>query len=145
MFPSMSKKRILVVAALLAAGIAAPYVVPAELNHEFKLQWLFYAGAALAGLLRDFGKATQVASAVALPPDAVVLREGPANLKNGWVMIGGVLKLTPDQLVFSAHGFAQKARVFAWPLRDFTDASLARTLGLVPNSILVRFGATEIK
>jgi len=141
----MAKKRIAAVAVLVALGIAAPYVVPPELNHDFKVQWLFYAAAALVGLLKDFGRAAQVASAVALPPDAVVLREGPANFKNGWLMIGGILKLTPDQLVFSAHGFAQKARVFSWPLRDFTGVSAARTLGLVPNAIQVRFGAAEVK
>src|SRR4051812_12233403 len=106
---SMARKRLFAVVGLLALGTFLPLVLPPELHGDLALRLLFYLAAALVGLLKDFGRAVHAASAEALPPDAVVLREGPANFKNGWVMVGGVLKLTPDKLVFSAHGFAQKA------------------------------------
>ena len=141
----MSKKRMVAIVALFAAGLAAPMLLPRELEGEFKLRWLFWAAAVLAGVLRDFGRAAQVASEVALPPDAVVVREGPANFKRGWVMVGGVLKMTPELLVFSSHGFAQKARVQAWPLADVVAVEPARTLWIVPNSIVVRMRAGELK
>ena len=145
MFADMSKKRILGIVGLLAAGVVAPFIVPPALEHQFKVRFVLWGVALLVALLRDFSAATQAASAVALPPDTVVILEGPANFKNGWVMIGGVLKLTRDQLVFSAHGFAQKARVYAWELRNLEELQPASTLGLVPNAIEARFGSVRSK
>jgi hypothetical protein len=145
MFARMSKKRIVAIAALLAAGVVGPFIVPPALEHAFRLRFVLWGAALLAALLRDFGAAVQAASAVALPPDTVVILEGPANFKNGWVMIGGVLKLTRDQLLFSAHGFAQNARVYAWELQSLDELTPANTLGLVPNAIEARFGAVRSK
>ena len=126
-------------------AIVSPLVVPPEFGHQFKLAIVVLCGIVVTAMMREHGRAAQVASAVALPADAVVLREGPANFKDGWVMVGGILKLTPEKLVFSAHGFAQSARVRAWDLHEFAGTTPARALGLVPNAILVRFGPTEIK
>src|SRR5262245_61420990 len=87
----------------------------------------------LAKRLRSSAEAT--AAGAGLP--GAFLREGPANFKDGWVMVGGVLKLTAETLVFAAHGFAQKAKVHTWDLRRFEGVVPSRTLGLIPNAITV--------
>jgi hypothetical protein len=142
---SMAKKLVAAVVVLLALGVCSPFLVPAAFAVQLELVIVVLCGVAVVAMLRALAQVTRTASAVAVPADAVVLREGPANYKDGWLMVGGVLKLTPDHLVFSAHGFAQKARVHTWELRGVQGASPARTLGLVPNAMLVRFATTEIK
>jgi hypothetical protein len=113
-------------------------------------QTSFYVIAALLGfvlatVLKAFRRASATASQVAVPEEATVLRQGPANFKRGWVMVGGALKLTPEHLVFSSHGFAQKAQVHAWELRGLKGLDTANTLGIVPNAIVVRFEQGQVK
>ncbi len=141
----MSRKLVLALVLLLVGGVVGPLVVPPEHASTARMAIVALAAAAVVAMLKSFGAAAQKASEVAVPEGATVLRDGPANLKDGWVMIGGVLKLTPDQLVFSSHGFAQKASTRAWELKSFESIAPARAMGIVPNALLVRIGGTEIK
>jgi hypothetical protein len=98
-------------------------------------------GQVLMRSLRRSAEATAAGAGVA----GAVTREGPANFKDGWVMVGGVLKLTPDALVFAAHGFAQRAQARTWDLRRFERVVPSRTLGLIPNAITVTIGGADVK
>jgi hypothetical protein len=141
----MSKRPVLLAAALVVLAIASFLVVPRAYQREHLIALVVVSGLVLRQMATAFQRATEVAAEVEVPAAAAVLREGPANFKRGWAMVGGVLKLTPATLMFSAHGFVQKATVHCWDLRHFEGVEPARTLGLVPNAIVVRIGGAQVK
>jgi hypothetical protein len=141
----MSKRPILLVVALVVLAIASFFVVPPGHERAHVTALVVVLGLALGRMITTLQRATEAAAEVEVPAGAVVVREGPANFKSGWAMVGGVLKLTPEALIFSAHGFVQKARVHQWDLRRFEGVEPSRSLGLIPNAIVVRFGGADVK
>ncbi len=67
-----------------------------------------------------------------------ILFEGPANHFKGAEGVGGYLWLTTGQLFFRSHRFNIQNHECRMPLSEIADAEATKTLGLVPNGLLVR-------
>jgi hypothetical protein len=67
-----------------------------------------------------------------------VLFEGPANHFKGAEGVGGYLWLTSGQLFFRSHRFNIQNHECRMPLSEIADVEATKTLGLVPNGLLVR-------
>ncbi len=72
-----------------------------------------------------------------------LLYQGPANHWLGVESRGGWLILTPTRLLFRSHGKNIENAPFALSLADVTAVEAIRTLGLIPNGLLVRRRAGE--
>ena len=67
-----------------------------------------------------------------------LLHQGPANHWLGAEARGGWLILTPTRLLFRSHGKNLQNAPFALALSDVTAVEATRTLGMIPNGLLVR-------
>lgn len=67
-----------------------------------------------------------------------LLHQGPANHWLGVESRGGWLILTPTRLLFRSHGKNIQNAAFALSLADVTAVEATRTLGLIPNGLVVR-------
>lgn len=70
--------------------------------------------------------------------DEVVIFEGPANHFKGAEAVGGYLWLTSGQLLFRSHRFNIQNHECRMALSEITDVEATKTLGIVPNGLLVR-------
>ena len=98
------------------------------------------AGALFATLMRWFA-ARQTKRFSVDPPDfdgAPILFEGPANHFKGAEGVGGYLWLTSGQLFFQSHRFNIQNHECRMPLSEIADVEATKTLGLIPNGLLVR-------
>lgn len=79
------------------------------------------------------------------PPahDGPIRRTGRANHFVGWESVGGTLHLTGDSLFFESHGMNVRDHELRIALGDITAVSPARTLGLIPNGVIVEHGDTR--
>jgi hypothetical protein len=68
---------------------------------------------------------------------AGVPRQGPANHRRGAEARGGWLVLTERALVFRSHGFNVQNAPLRVPLAEVRGVRGKRTLGLIPNLLLV--------
>jgi hypothetical protein len=98
------------------------------------------AGALFATLMR-WSAARQTKRFSVDRPDfdgAAILFEGPANHFKGALGVGGYLWLTSGQLFFKSHRFNIQIHECRMPLSEIADVEATKTLGLVPNGLLVR-------
>ncbi|MDR1797333.1 MAG: hypothetical protein LBR44_07850 [Clostridiales Family XIII bacterium] len=74
-----------------------------------------------------------------------VVYEGAANHFVGAESVGGKLYLMQDRLVFASHKLNVQTHSLEIPLRDIADISFSKTLGFVPNGMVVTLasGARE--
>jgi hypothetical protein len=70
--------------------------------------------------------------------DEVVIRSGPANMMRHGLGEGGMLFLTGQRLRFSSHRAGVEVGDHSFPLATVASIQLCRTLGLVPNGLLVQ-------
>jgi hypothetical protein len=106
----------------------------------------FFSGFAFGWALKRFLGIT--GSAPAAPPldaraagfdgDETVLEHGPANHFKGLEGVGGKLFLTERRLRFRSHGFNVQNHDESYPLEDIVAVEPARTLGIIPNGLLVQ-------
>lgn len=76
--------------------------------------------------------------------EETVLRQGLGSFREGRIVAqGGAIVLTPARLTFSAHGFAQRSFVRSWPLDELQEVEPSLTLGMIPNSLRLRFKDAE--
>lgn len=101
------------------------------------------AGPAFGYLMFRFARsvdATMVASK-GTPPSLEAgekpLRQGVANHWKGIESVGGKLYLTSETLRFCSHGFNVQTHDESYPLADIVKVETARTLGIIPNGLLV--------
>lgn len=78
-------------------------------------------------------------------PGEPVLHAGPANHFKGLEGVGGKLFLTDRRLRFRSHAFNVQTHDESYPLASIRSVEPSRTLGIVPNGLLVRLadGRTE--
>lgn len=98
------------------------------------------AGALFATLMRWF-VARQTKRFSFDRPDldgAAILFEGPANHFKGAEGVGGYLWLTSGQLFFRSHRFNIQNHECRMPLSEITEVEATKTLGMIPNGLLVR-------
>jgi hypothetical protein len=90
-------------------------------------------------------KAVAQGSLAELDPGEIVRHEGPANHFTPGDSAGGRLYLTDHRLYFKSHGFNLKDHTLSLPLDDIAGARAGRTMGVIPNGLLVerRDGRTE--
>ena len=69
---------------------------------------------------------------------APILFEGPANHFKGAEGVGGYLWLTAEQLFFRSHRFNIQNHDCRMPLNEITEVEATKTLGVIPNGLLVR-------
>ena len=74
---------------------------------------------------------------LALEPGERLVHEGAANHFLGAEGRGGRLYLTSNRLVFNPHRFNIRSAGVTIPRADIVRAELTKTLGLVPNGLLV--------
>ena len=81
----------------------------------------------------------------AFEPNETVLFSGPANHFKGLEGVGGKLHLTSQRLRFRSHAINVQTHDESYPLEDIAAVEAVRTLGLIPNGLLVhrRDGARE--
>ena len=60
-----------------------------------------------------------------------------ANLFRGVEAVGGSLTITDRRIIFKPHPFNIQRKVVEIPLSEITDVRERKTLGIVPNGILV--------
>jgi hypothetical protein len=69
--------------------------------------------------------------------DETVVHYGPANHFKGIESVGGKLFLTNKRLRFRSHKFNAQTHDESYPIEAISAAEPARTLGIVPNGVLV--------
>ena len=69
---------------------------------------------------------------------AAILFEGPANHFKGAEGVGGYLWLTSGILLFRSHRFNIQNHECRMPLSEITGVESTKTLGIIPNGLLVR-------
>ncbi len=132
-------KTLLLSGALFGGGMSLVYL-PLLLLGDARLFWTLTLGSGLA-----FGicMALITLGLQRRPPPLQinagehVLHDGPANFMHGKLALGGWLYLTNQRLIFRAHGSMQPAGVWIWLRADLVAARTARTLGMVPNGLLI--------
>lgn len=69
--------------------------------------------------------------------DEAVVHYGPANHFKGIESVGGKLFLTNKRLRFRSHKFNVQSHDESYPIETIATAEPTRTLGIVPNGVLV--------
>ena len=97
------------------------------------------AGVMFGAALARFSHSEAVAqgSAAELEPGELIRHEGPANHFTRGDSTGGRLYLTDRRLYFKSHGFNLKDHELTVPLADVAAARATRTLGIIPNGLLI--------
>ncbi|MGD0641824.1 MAG: GRAM domain-containing protein [Roseiarcus sp.] len=72
-----------------------------------------------------------------LPPGEAVEHSGPANHFHNFESLGGRLYLTNRNLIFKPHKFDLQDASISNPRCEIATVSKCRTLGLMPNGLLV--------
>ena len=100
----------------------------------------FIAGAIFSSLMRWFAAHQTKRFSVDRPglDGEAILFEGPANHVKGAEGVGGYLWLTTGQLFFRSHRFNIQNHECRMPLSDIADVDAIKTLGFIPNGLLVR-------
>jgi hypothetical protein len=105
----------------------------------------FFSGSAFGFVIRRFLNVSMTTSRLELDgreagfdPDETVLHFGPANHFKGIEGVGGKLFLTSKRLRFRSHKLNVQTHDESYPLEAILSVEPARTLGIVPNGVLVR-------
>jgi hypothetical protein len=75
--------------------------------------------------------------AAGFPADEPVLHHSLANHFKGFEAVGGKLHLTRQRLRFRSHALNVQTHDESYPLESIARVEPARTLGIIPNAILV--------
>jgi hypothetical protein len=70
-------------------------------------------------------------------PDETIVHHGPANHYKGFEAVGGRLFLTSKRLRFRSHKLNVQSHDESYPVDIIISVEPARTLGVVPNGVLV--------
>ena len=105
----------------------------------------FFCGVAFGVAIKRFLKVSMASPRLALDAvaagfgvDETVVHHGPANHFKGIEAVGGKLFLTNRRLVFRSHRFNVQTHEESYPLDGIVSAEPSRTLGLVPNGLLLQ-------
>lgn len=100
--------------------------------------------ALLIGLIMSWVPEITAANIPLAPGETIVLK-GPANHFKGLEARGGTLTLTDRRLVFTPHALNIQRSGLSVARSEIESAVPARTLGVVPNGLLIRLasGAAE--
>jgi hypothetical protein len=71
--------------------------------------------------------------------------EGPANLYRGIEGVGGKLVLSEDRLIFTPHNLNIQKEQEIICLNEIVSIDKAKSLGIFPNSILIKTSASKFK
>ena len=74
---------------------------------------------------------------LSVPDGERLLKDGPANRFVGVEGVGGWLYLTNAAIRFRPHSFNIQKQEFALPLEAIASAVTSRTLGLIPNGLVL--------
>ena len=72
-----------------------------------------------------------------------IVLEGLANHFQGIEAVGGRLVLTNERVVFKSHSFNIQTHEWSVALPDILETESARTLGVVPNGLLIKVKSGE--
>jgi hypothetical protein len=97
----------------------------------------FFSGFAFGFVLHLFLKKTSTQLAAEMMDGEEVLLAGPANHFKGIEAVGGRLTATASRLRFRSHGFNVQTHDESYPLESIASVEAARSLGIVPNAIVV--------
>jgi hypothetical protein len=104
----------------------------------------FLSGFAFGWAIKRFSKVAMTTPRLELDgreagfdTDETVLHYGPANHFRGIESVGGKLFLTNRRLRFRSHRFNVQNHDESYAIEAITSAEPARTLGIVPNGVLV--------
>ncbi|MGZ5662843.1 MAG: hypothetical protein ACXWG6_15860 [Usitatibacter sp.] len=105
----------------------------------------FFCAVAFGFAIKRFLKVSMASPRLALDAvaagfsaDETVVHHGPANHFKGIEAVGGKLFLTNQRLVFRSHRFNVQAHEESYPLDEIVSTEPARTLGIVPNGLLLQ-------
>jgi hypothetical protein len=72
-----------------------------------------------------------------------IVREGLANHFQGIEAVGGRLVLTNERVIFKSHPFNIQTHEWSVARTDISETEPARTLGIVPNGLLIKVKSGE--
>jgi hypothetical protein len=104
----------------------------------------FFSGFAFGWAIKRFLKVSMSTprleidgQAAEFDADENVIHSGPANHFKGIEAVGGKLFLTDRRLRFRSHKFNAQPHDESYPIEAIVSVEPARTLGIVPNGVLV--------
>lgn len=78
------------------------------------------------------------------PAENELVYEGRANYFHGMEAIGGKLRLTTRELIFTPHKVNIQRHVQEWSVTDVVGVAEVRSFGIVPNGLAVTLSSNEL-